>query len=258
MHEQQEQPDSMFLTLTYDNENIPTTGSLVHQDFRDFMKRYRRNLEYRGYDHKIKYVMCGEYGQETDIYGNPTGGLGRPHYHACILGHSYLHTPELELVKCNQGNPLYTHPEMENLWGKGHISIGTLTFESAAYVARYIMKKVTGEDADSHYERTSPTTGEIVRLKSEYVVWSNGIGRTWYEKYKNDLRKDFLTLNGNKYKPPKYYDRCLKEEDLERFEVLKDKRKENARCRSFDNTPERLAVKEEITRRRVNELKRTL
>ena len=35
-----------------------------------------------------------------------------------------------------------------------------MTFESAAYVARYVMKKVTGDAAEAHYTTVNVETGE--------------------------------------------------------------------------------------------------
>lgn len=81
--------NAWFLTLTYDNENIPYrmtwdegTGevlvenySLNYEDMKAFWKRLRRYLEYHELDKgKLMYFQCGEYGGKTH----------RPHYHAIV------------------------------------------------------------------------------------------------------------------------------------------------------------------------------
>ena len=68
-----------FLTLTANPATIHKTfpdGSLDHRPFQLFMKRLRITLERQGFKGKIKYLMCGEYGDNN----------GRPHYHAIIFG----------------------------------------------------------------------------------------------------------------------------------------------------------------------------
>jgi hypothetical protein len=259
MHEASLHDNNCFLTLTYDDKNIPHDGSLVKSDFQKFLKRYRKDV-----GRKIKYYMCGEYGSEYKLVGQSLikidKSIGRPHYHACILGNSDLMRSDLELVACQNGNNLYTSETLEKLWPKGFVSVGQLTIESAAYVARYIMKKVTGDDAEAHYQKTCRVTGNVNQLQPEYATMSlrPAIGKEWYDQFKGDLEKDFITFDGKKYKPPKYYDRCLEKESLERFEALKDKRKEFAVLNKSDNTHERLRVKEICTERRVSLLKRTL
>jgi hypothetical protein len=105
-----------------------------------FIKRYRKKFG------QFRYYYCGEYGDK----------LGRPHYHLLIFGHEF---EDQELFKTNHGNDkLYTSPSLDKLWGKGYAVIGELTFQSAAYVARYIMKKITGSIAKQHYERIDEST----------------------------------------------------------------------------------------------------
>ena len=70
MHE-----DNCFITLTYDDENIPWDGSLNKQHFQAFMKR----LRWHNKEKKIRYFHVGEYGEQ----------LSRPHYHALIFNHDF-------------------------------------------------------------------------------------------------------------------------------------------------------------------------
>jgi len=126
--------------------------------------------------------------------------------------------------------------------------IRKVTFETAAYTARYIMKKVTGENTEDHYYKTCEHTGNLYILEPEFVRMSlkPGIGEKWYQKYKSDLYPgDFAIMNHREVKIPRYYDKMY---DLESddFEEIRALRKENARKHLRDNTPERLAVREKV------------
>jgi hypothetical protein len=74
---------------------------------------------------------------------------------------------------------VYKSDTLDELWGQGITEIGNVTFDSAAYVARYIMKKVTGPMAEEHYEVLQEETGEIGEREPEYTTMSRrpGIGR---------------------------------------------------------------------------------
>ena len=61
-----------FITLTYNDDNLPQDLSLHKEDFVKFMKRLRKNT-----GEKIRFYMAGEYGS---LYQ-------RPHYHACLFGY---------------------------------------------------------------------------------------------------------------------------------------------------------------------------
>jgi len=133
VHEASLHPDNMFLTLTYNEESLPADGGLDKTHFQKFMKRYRQHLERNEGGQKIRYYMCGEYGDQTN----------RPHYHALIFGHNF--SDKTLFRKTDSGHNLYTSTILDNLWTHGFCNIGELTFESAAYTARYIMKKVNDQ-----------------------------------------------------------------------------------------------------------------
>jgi hypothetical protein len=156
---------------------------------------------------------------------------------------------------------LYRSAELEALWPFGHSSIGDVTFESAAYVARYIMKKQTGKSAESHYKRIDPETGEYLNLKPEFNKMSlkPGIGCDFYKKYTSDIYpQDYVILRGKKVKPPKYYDKQYKIDHPYEYDELLYMRENNAKLNSEDNTPERLIVKETVTLAKLQKLKRNL
>jgi hypothetical protein len=193
--------------------------------------------------------MAGEYGELH----------ARPHFHACIFGYDF---PDKKLwQRTAAGSMLYRSAELETLWPFGHSTIGDVTFESAAYVARYIMKKQTGKDAESHYRRIHPETGEYLTLQPEYNKMSlkPGIGCDFYKKYTSDIYPlDYVILRGKKVKPPKYYDKLYKIDQPYEYDELLYMRENNAKLNSEDNTPERLLVKEQVIKAKLQQLKRNL
>jgi len=242
-----ENPDAngnCFITLTYAPEHLPHDGSLDVKHWQKFMKRLRKKYP----DEPIRYYHCGEYGEK----------LKRPHYHACLFNHDF---EDKEILSQREGTILYQSDILNKLWGMGFCSIGTVTFESAAYVARYIMKKINGQMAADHYESIDQVTGEIINLKPEYTTMSRkpGLGRAWYEQFSGDVfPDDFVILKGRKLRTPRYYLTQLKNEDPETYEKIMDKRKKHFELHEADSTPERLSVREKCKARQIQKLTRSL
>ena len=244
VHEASLYETNCFLTLTYSDENLPEGGTLVKKHFQDFMKRLRSRFS----DSAIRFFHCGEYGSK----------FGRPHYHACLFNFDFL---DKELYKNVAGIPLYTSADLDSLWKFGFSTVGAVTFESAAYVARYIMKKVTGEKAALHYKRVDLATGEVSDLLPEYTTMSRrpGIGREWYERYREDVfPDDEVVLRGRFMNPPRYYDSLYEIEDPEAYSRLKAERFVAMQCMKDDLTPERLRVREKCAELSSNRLIRSL
>lgn len=245
VHEAELHEDNAFITLTYAPANIPVGGTLVKKDFQDFAKRLRKKFKGR----RISYFHCGEYGERTR----------RPHYHALLFGVDF---PDKTLFKKSaDGSAIYTSELLQRLWPQGFCTVGAVTFESAAYVARYVMKKITGDAAEKHYERIDPETGEVSHLLPEYTTMSlkPAIAKGWYEKFKSDAYpSDFLVLRGRKMKPPKYYDRLLELEDPVELERVKARREVEALLRQGDSTTERLRVRESVKLAQISNLKRNV
>lgn len=194
------------------------------------MKRLRSRINPK----KVRYYMCGEYGENTH----------RPHYHSLLFGYEF---PDTEFI-CNSksGLPLYGSVLADELWKQGSVWIGECTFESAAYCARYIMKKINGDPAEDHYKSLDWRTGELHTIIPEYTCMSRnkGIGTGWMEKFKTDVYpEDEVVIKGKLMQPPRFYDSFLDDEELEK---IKTRRKSRAAARAHDNTPERLAVKEKV------------
>jgi len=256
VHEAQMHEENCFITLTYNNENLPHDNSLHHDHFQRFIKRLRKGVSPK----LIRYYMAGEYGEQ----------FGRPHYHACIFGHQFKDKKIYK--KTDAGSLIYTSEELASYWqarnpgtGKyesiGYSSVGDVTFESAAYVARYIMKKVTGQQAEQHYKKTDEETGEIIIKMPEYNKMSlkPGIGANWLKRYQTDVYPhDYVIINGKKVKPPKYYDKKYKTDNPYEFDEILYNREKNGKLNSEDNTLERLKVKETVQQAKLQKLKRNL
>lgn len=156
---------------------------------------------------------------------------------------------------------VYTSEELQGYWKKGFVTVGDLTLESAAYVARYITKKITGEMAEQHYTKVNPYTGELYFVQPEYVTMSTRppIGRSWLDKYGSDAyRLDSVIVKGHARKLPRYYDKQFELTDPELHETTKQKRKVKNRKRKHDQTPHRLQQREKVKRAQISKLKRPI
>ena len=245
MHEAQLHQNNCFITLTYDDTHLPSDQSLHYRDFQLFIKRLRKRYPTT----KISYYMAGEYGES----------FGRPHYHACIFGLDF-HDKKL-WKRTPAGSLIYRSSDLETLWPFGYSSIGDVNFESAAYVARYIMKKQTGKEAEKHYQYSDLETGEIIQMTPEFNKMSlkPAIGLNWYKKYQSDVYPhDYVVLRGQKIKPPKYYDNLYKNDNPYEYEKILALRENGAKLNHADNTYDRLTVKEQVVKAKLRKLKRTL
>ncbi len=209
MHEASQYESNSFLTLTYNDEQLPKDGSLDKSHHRNFIKRLRQHYPKT----TMKYYMCGEYGDITN----------RPHYHSALMG---LEFPDEILWSHNDGNPLYTSETLEKIWGHGHAKIGQLQMQSAEYVAGYILKKITGQNADDHYRRYD-NYGNPYWLQEEYNAMSKGIGEKWFKKYWRDVYpSDEMPVPGVGVVsgPPRYYEKLMEGIDNQVMQEVKNKR----------------------------------
>lgn len=245
MHEAQLHEHSSFVTLTYDDEHL--VPSLDYQHFQKFMKRVRKKFG------RVRFYMCGEYGEQ----------FSRPHFHACLFG--VFFSDRVPWKHLDSGSVLYRSAQLEALWPFGFSSVGDVTFESAAYIARYVMKKVTGDRADFHYLRVDTRTGEEISLVPEFNRMSlgrrkgEGIGGPWFTKFKQEvLCRDAVIAGGRPARVPRYYDVLTQAADGFLFDEIKYARLERALACVADSTPERLAVRESVASARLKYKKRTL
>lgn len=229
--------NNSFITLTFSQPHlygeIPVDGvkrtnnSLKVRDFQLFMKRLRNAFP----NQQIRFFQAGEYGESQ-----------RPHYHACLFGFRFpdekllykseagfnINTSQIltTLKNPNKKFNYETNPIVGGLWKYGMSTIGRVSFQSSAYVARYCLKKVTGNRKKLHY--ICKRTKEPIIPEYSTMSRRTGIG---YQHYKtNDIYpKDWIAIpssdnNFVKVKPPKYYDELLRKDDLEMFEQVKKAR----------------------------------
>jgi len=233
VHEASLHDRNMFITLTYSDTHLPQRSSLHYKDFQTFMKRYRRFLSPRS----CSYFVCGEYGDLN----------GRPHYHAIIFGHQFEDQLPLLLLGDHK---LKRSPTLEKLWFKGSSSIGEVNFQTAAYVAQYCLKKRTGPHAAEHYTRYD-LSGIEYTIEPEFARMSlnPAIGKRWLEKWHTDVYPhDYVIVNGNKVKPPKFYDKLLDEADPDTLAYVKYMREVEAATHAADNATERLEVRATVAK----------
>lgn len=248
------------MTLTYDNENLPEDWSLNLRHYQLFMKRLRK-----AYGPGIRFFHCGEYGEVCEKCrlsrmfckcGDFVSMPGRPHYHAILFNHDF---EDKQLWKEVNGNPLFTSLRLSDLWQQGYCSVGAATFQSAAYVARYVLKKISGGASKEHYLWCHPETGQLFNRQPEYVTMSRrpGIGSGWLRKFKSDVfPSDFVVVRGRKMRPPRAYDRLLEIDDPDLLEQIKRRRRTENRAHRDNQTTERLGVREQVQKARLTRLPR--
>lgn len=243
--------EQWFLTITYNNDSVPTlnleTGeidrggywalnqnqagdftsveqslTLLPTDLQLFLKNLRRQQEYHYKQYgTIRFYACGEYGGKTL----------RPHYHMLAYG---LHIPDLEYYKTtNEGNEYYTSEYLNRIWGKGFIIVGKLSWNSCAYVSRYVMKKQMGKDENG---LTAKDRYFEAGLQPEFVRMSlkPGIGQKYFEDHKEEIyRNDEIILPGGKkpirMKPPKKFDEWFEEINPDKMKEVKEEREQQVK-----------------------------
>lgn len=201
VHEAKMYENNSFVTLTYSDENLKSS-KLQYKDFQDFVKRLRydiwqRTPNYEKEQNRISIFVTGEYGELRK----------RPHWHALIfnwrpddLVHHYTN---------DNGDRVYTSATLDNLWTHGNTEVGSITFNSAGYVARYAAKKlVHGKDDEHDYQPVSKKSSK------------NAIGKKFLEKYWKDIfNYGKCILEGGQQIPiPRYYEKWLQKNQPEAWE----------------------------------------
>jgi len=248
MHEASLHKDNCFLTLTYSDDKLEGP-SLDYSHFQRFMKRLRARFP----RDKFLHFTCGEYGETNPLTGVVDGGIYRPHFHSILFG---LNFPDRVPVKLIGGSELFKSKLLDDIWGYGNVRIGDVTFESCAYVARYAMKKVTGDKASAHYTVVLPT-GEIIERNPEMLHMSKrpAIGRAWYEKFGHHAyAHDSVIARGVEMQPPRYYDKLLPE--VVRGMIQSD-RAQAGKVHSADHTDARNNVRDVVVSAGINQFNRS-
>lgn len=210
MHEAFLHEKNCFLTLTYNNENLPDPPSVSHREVQLFMKSFRQKIS----PVKVRFFACGEYGSKNR----------RPHYHIIVFGYSF--TDGIFWQKDGKNN-LFRSPTLESIWKKGFSSYGDLTLESALYCAKYLNKLSFKKEKHTYPVKDSmipadPSYGvqdpdEVPFRESlipPFVQMSNRRGIGYDFAFKSDLESDRVYIGGKSTKIPRYYLKVLEEEGV--------------------------------------------
>lgn len=191
-HEASMYEENCFVTLTYADEHLPANGGLWPEDWDAFIKALRQKIAPR----RVRYFYCGEYGEQ----------FGRPHFHAILFGWWF---PDSVALGDRNGLRVWRSDMLQELWEKGRTEIGSVSFESASYVARYVLKKRGVNGVRGGSESVEPGADALPPRRGEYARMSRrpGIGRSWIEKYAGEVvAADSVVVRGRETKPPRYYD----------------------------------------------------
>lgn len=225
MLEAQAYEHNYFLTLTYNDDNLPLidefdtlTGELVpdvptldKSALSGYIKRLRDHVKREYGVDGVRFFGCGEYGE---LYG-------RPHYHVCLMNMPDL-SDDLVFFKREGDINLYRSSFLESSWldktyrlPLGFSTVGELTWDSAAYTARYIMKKQLGKSSAKAFlaEREALDLPGSVIKQPEFVLMSRrpGIARQYYVDHSDELydHDTIVAKFGDRVyqvKPPRYFD----------------------------------------------------
>lgn len=243
LHESQLYEFNCSITLTYSPFFCPSDFSVSVRHFQLFMKRLRKASLF-----KIRFFHCGEYGRT--VVDSETGevSLGRPHYHAILFNCDFI--DKVRAGSSPGGLPLYQSDTLDEIWGMGRARIGDVTFESCAYVARYILKKL-GNDGD--FKRLDGRAPEYVTMSRR-----PGIGAGWFDKFRDDVfPSEEVVVRGRKCRPPRFYDELLRRQNPVGFAELKARRL-MAKRDFWESCKPRLEVKEAVAKSGLSKLKRPL
>lgn len=235
VHEAKLHLHNCFITLTYNDDCLPADHSLHRDHLQLFFKRLRRYLDYHD-NSKIRFLCCGEYGDLNR----------RPHYHILCFG--WFPSDVRKVSALTAGYNLFRSPTIDKLWPYGFNVLGAVTFESARYVAKYSLKKQTGKNAFMY---------DSLGITPEFVGSSlkPGIGADYFDKYAEDIFKlGFVTMNGAKYKIPRYYQILFERSNPVWYSIYKQTKIENAKAAEIDC--KRLEAKEKILKHRQEQFER--
>jgi len=240
MHEASLHENNCFLTLTYAPEHLPIGGSIQPKDVQKFMKRLRSRFPHI----KIRSTGCAEYGEK----------LSRPHYHILLFNFDF---PDKKFWRYSENDwsqvkwPVFRSAILEELWTYGYSEIGTVTYNSAAYVARYLTKKITGDKKHGHYDGKLPERPVAVSNRE-------GIGLPWLKTYyKEVLNTDSVSFKGERIKMPRYYQKKLEDMFPSKMEQIKKNRIAKINEIDLDSTKRRLKDREIVHGVKASRLKRS-
>lgn len=214
MHEAKYSLNNHFITLTYSNETLPPDADLRYEDLRNFFKRARHVFQTP--DTSFRYFACGEYGDKTL----------RPHYHFAAFD---FKIPDLRPFKRTESGWYFISESLRETWGYGHVIVAPLEWSSAGYIARYVTKKMRGEDV--RVKRAAANSDEEAEYYTvQRAFQSKGLGLRWYLDNKQEVWDLDACMYRGQYlvKVPRYYFKKLKEEDIYWAQSVEARRWEKA------------------------------
>ncbi|ALS03507.1 VP4 [Gokushovirus WZ-2015a] len=268
MLEMVDHDNSYFLTITYDDIHVPRTEyidydtgaiepvmTLRKRDWQLFMKRLRKAYS-KKYDNKLRFYMAGEYGDQS----------ARPHYHAIVFG---LSLDDLQFYKFDGEFRYYTSEFLQKCWtddegnSKGYIVVAKANWQTCAYTARYVTKKLKGKAAQFYKD---------YNIEPEFALMSRrpGIARNYFDEHGTalfDYDSIYLaTENGSReIRPPKYFKNLLDKVDSDLYNLNKEKNKiiqHNIHYQNLKQTSQSyldlLETQEGIKERKIKSLKRSV
>lgn len=265
--------DNCFITLTYNNENLPINKNhitLIKKDFQDFIKRLRAAID----PVRISYFGCGEYGPKTH----------RSHGHFIIMGWKPDDLKQIQASKTN--NAMFTSEKLQKIWGNGYITVEDVNYNVACYVARYCQKKAglkpnkrkytgetekktkidprNGNEYISIINKTEVSKYDIYGREKEFILMSKNpaIGLKYWEENKEKILRNkgiFIKINDKlKLKPiPRYFLKKLEQESYEKlynykYEIKKNMLKNREHILKKINT--RNSLNEELTEQKKDKI----
>lgn len=199
MLEAKQYRDNCFITLTYNEENLPSPPFVSRREVQLFMKRLRQKL----YPLCVRFFACGEYGSRGR----------RPHYHAIIFN---WFPEDSWLWKVENGVEYFRSSTLEKVWTKGFSLVGRLSYDSALYCAKYMNKFVYDREfeplnADPLGDPDCPFWDMPTR---PFVQMSNRPGIGFNSVYNVDLLSDRIYLAGKSCKIPRYFLKVMERDGI--------------------------------------------
>lgn len=214
---------SCFLTLTYDQHHLPDDLSVHPSEWKRFADRLRQKIG------PFRYLMCGEYGDKKL----------RPHYHALLFGTAFV--DDRRLSPRHEGKAkIYESETLDEAWSRGFAEFGSVTWQSARYVAGYVQKKRRAVDFDGKPDPryTREFEGHRWQVHPEFGNASRrpGLGASWIQEFWEDVypADRVVTADGRETKPPKYYDRWLEKNEPEVWEKVRAQRAKEVAENPYD------------------------
>ena len=192
IHEASLHERNSFLTLTYNDENLPVGGTLRHSDFQKFMKRLRKYIA----PQRVSYYMVGEYG----------GRIGRPHYHCLLFGYDF---DDKKIAQRKKSYTVYRSDTLGKIWTNGFNTVGEVNAKTAGYCTKYMVDKYTNKDPEEVKKYYGGRMPPYAKMSTRPPI-----GKEWIRRYgAESYTFDSVIHNGKECPIPRGYDRFFRPED---------------------------------------------